>query len=186
MDTKGKGRADKEKVTAAEEDAKLRQSYVLVPPGDETKIVQCPVCKETLKPEFLEDDEDWAWRNAVRVQGRVSTYSKCGLDQKPNPVIQIYHATCHAETATASSLASRLRNEATAERSRSGTPELNGNRVVSGGTNPLSSLKEEIKRTPTPDTFRLSGTKRKVDEIDRVKTEDSESPPSKKAALSHS
>ncbi|KIJ56625.1 hypothetical protein M422DRAFT_22777 [Sphaerobolus stellatus SS14] len=168
VDIKGKGRADghntKVSAGAAEEEAKLRQSHVLVPPGDETKVIQCPICKETLKPEFLEDDEDWAWKNAVRVQGR------------------IYHATCHAETSTASSLASRLRHEVAVERSRSGTPELSG-RYVSGGVNPLSVLKDEIKRSPTPDT-RLSGTKRKVEDLDNVNLEASESPPTKKFASS--
>ena len=44
-----------------------------MPTGDEAKSIQCPICKETLKSEFLEDDEDWVWMNAVRVQGRVSS-----------------------------------------------------------------------------------------------------------------
>lgn len=81
IDIKGKGRADakfSEEGEAAE--AKLRASYVLVPPGDESKSVQCPICKETLKCEFLEEDEDWAWKNAVRVQGRVSILHSALLD----------------------------------------------------------------------------------------------------------
>lgn len=32
----------------------------------------CPVCKEVLKSEFQEDEEEWIWRNAVRVGDKVS------------------------------------------------------------------------------------------------------------------
>jgi pre-mRNA cleavage complex 2 protein Pcf11 len=81
VDAKGKRRADgstaKEAAAAAaaQHEAKLRESYVVVPAGDEAKSIQCPICKETLKSEFLEDDEDWVWMNAVRIQGRVSSRS---------------------------------------------------------------------------------------------------------------
>ena len=33
--------------------------------------MSCPICKETLKAEFLEDDEEWVWRNAVRKDDKV-------------------------------------------------------------------------------------------------------------------
>lgn len=81
VDAKGKRRADgwsaKEAAAAAaaEHEAKLRESYVVVPTGDEAKSIQCPICKETLKSEFLEDEEEWVWMNAVRVQGRVSFHN---------------------------------------------------------------------------------------------------------------
>lgn len=67
---------------AAAQEAKLRASYVIVPPGDEAKSVQCPICKEFLKSEFLDDDEDWAWKNAVRVQGRVCSMMKYNIPNK--------------------------------------------------------------------------------------------------------
>ena len=44
--------------------AELRAQYVVVPPGDEAKPISCPICEETLRSEFLEDDEDdedWVW-----------------------------------------------------------------------------------------------------------------------------
>lgn len=157
---KGKGRADAKLSAEAEaEEAKLRASYVVVPPGDEAKSVQCPICKETLKCEFLEDDEDWAWKNAIRFQGR------------------IYHATCHAETATATSLASRLRHEAAAEHSRSGTPELSGNRNTSTGV-----LNYQLKRSPSPSSW--ARAKRKAEDTDDIKSEYSETPPLKKQSIS--
>ena len=46
--------------------------FVVVPPGDEAKAISCPICKEQLKSEFLEDDEEWVWRNAIKKDDRVS------------------------------------------------------------------------------------------------------------------
>lgn len=79
VDVKGKGRADGRpvgsKAAAAEEAAKreaeLRAMHVVVPPGDEAKPISCPICKELLKSEFLEDDEEWVWRNAIKKDDRV-------------------------------------------------------------------------------------------------------------------
>lgn len=76
---KGKRRADGSSSTlragaaaeAAQRDAELRAQFVVVPPGDEAKSISCPICKETMKSEFLEDDEEWVWRNAVRKDDRV-------------------------------------------------------------------------------------------------------------------
>ena len=76
-DRKGKGRADGSGPmnAKASEDAKreadLQAQYVIVPPGDEAQVVSCPICKETLKSEFLEDDEDWVWKNAIKKDDRV-------------------------------------------------------------------------------------------------------------------
>lgn len=78
IDSKGKGRADgvsQVKAAAAAEAAKqeadLRAMYVVVPPGDEAKTISCPICKEALKADFLEDDEEWVWRNAVKKDDKV-------------------------------------------------------------------------------------------------------------------
>jgi len=64
--TKAAAVADNAKV-----EADLRAQYVIVPPGDEAQVVSCPICKETLKSEFLEDDEEWVWKNATRKDDRV-------------------------------------------------------------------------------------------------------------------
>ncbi|KAI1795172.1 hypothetical protein LXA43DRAFT_993775 [Ganoderma leucocontextum] len=148
VDVKGKGRADgrtvSSKVVAAEEAAKreaeLRAMFVVVPPGDEAKAISCPICKEPLKSEFLEDDEEWVWRNAVKKDDR------------------IYHATCHAEaTASKSSLAVRLRNERTS-RSRSRTPEK--------ATPPRvhATLNGDSRKSETPTPSKLAGMKRKAED----------------------
>jgi pre-mRNA cleavage complex 2 protein Pcf11 len=77
-DVKGKDRiegaptsAKAAAAAAAERDAKLRAMFVVVPPGDESKPITCPVCRDQLKSEFLEDDEEWVWKNAIRVRGKV-------------------------------------------------------------------------------------------------------------------
>ena len=56
---------------AAKRDAELRAMFVVVPPGDEAKPISCPICKEPLKSEFMEDDEEWVWRNAVKREDKV-------------------------------------------------------------------------------------------------------------------
>jgi len=170
-DVKGKGRAYgsrplNAKAAAAAEaaklDAELRAMFVVVPPGDEAKSISCPICKEPLKSEFLEDDEEWVWKNAVQ------------KDDK------IFHATCHAEAAASkskSSLAARLRSEVSAGRSRSRTPES----ATSRGSPP----KGLVKKLDSPSPSKLAGNKRKAEDdntassISRGET----TPPLKKQAL---
>ncbi|KAJ1309081.1 hypothetical protein OPQ81_004760 [Rhizoctonia solani] len=138
----------KAQAAAAEERlAKLRASYVVVPPGEEAKPAICQICKESIKSEYLEDDEEWVWRNAVNVKG------------------QIYHATCYDEAGQASSLASRLRLEIGAtgggSRSRSLTPE----RITAS----------PVTRSPGG-TVRVAGVKRKAEDEVNIKLEPGLSP----------
>lgn len=73
VDVKGKG-VDRgpargraaEAADQVKRNEELRAMFVVVPPGDEAKSIRCPICKETLKSEFLEDDEEWVWKNAVK------------------------------------------------------------------------------------------------------------------------
>lgn len=66
-------------------DAQLRALFVVVPPGDEAKLISCPICKETLKSEFLEEDEDWVWKNAIMKDDKVIT---------PCPPVHFPHTDC--------------------------------------------------------------------------------------------
>ncbi|KAI0092732.1 hypothetical protein BDY19DRAFT_925885 [Irpex rosettiformis] len=167
-DPKGKRRAVGFKATvkggaadeAAQRDAELRAMRVVVPPGDETKSFSCPICKEILKPEFNEDDEEWVWRNAVLKDER------------------IYHATCHAEAMLSkTSLATRLKEET--GRSRSQTPEL-----LRSPARANLSLPGEPMKGGSPSPSKLVGSKRKVDAEGSVSSRDSPTPPMKKVALS--
>ncbi|KAI0375573.1 hypothetical protein BV20DRAFT_984328 [Pilatotrama ljubarskyi] len=167
VDVKGKGRADgrtlSSKAAVAEEAAKreaeLRAMHVVVPPGDEAKPISCPICKEPLKSEFLEDDEEWVWRNAVKKDDR------------------IYHATCHAEAvASKSSLAVRLRNEASS-RSRSRTPEANTPPKV------LAMLNGDSRMSESPSPSKIAGLKRKAeDETSTAATDETDAPQAKRVA----
>jgi pre-mRNA cleavage complex 2 protein Pcf11 len=79
-DVKGKGRDDGArrltvKEAAAEElvkrNAELRAMHVVIPAGDETKPIKCPICKEPIAPQFLDDVEEWVWQNAVKMDDKV-------------------------------------------------------------------------------------------------------------------
>ena len=56
---------------SAKRDAELRARFVVVPPGDEAKHITCPICKEAFKSEFNEEDEEWIWKNALKVDDKV-------------------------------------------------------------------------------------------------------------------
>jgi len=166
-DLKGKSRADRPltgKLAVAEEKAKLeaelRAMFVVVAPGEEAKPFSCPVCKDSMKCEFLEDEEEWVWKNAIK------------KDDK------IYHATCHAEAIiSTNTLAARLKNEERESRSRSGTPEVS----VSTPTRstPPRTLQPRASLSPSP--ARTSGVKRKA-EGDEPSVGDT--PPAKKVEVS--
>ncbi|PSS35552.1 hypothetical protein PHLCEN_2v1490 [Hermanssonia centrifuga] len=78
VDVQGKSGADGSRMNAnavaaaeaAKHDAELGAMFVVVPPGDEAKSIACPICKETPKSEFLEDEEEWVWRKAVKKYDR--------------------------------------------------------------------------------------------------------------------
>ncbi|KAF9008966.1 hypothetical protein BDQ17DRAFT_90529 [Cyathus striatus] len=179
-DVKGKGRErgsyqnNNSKTSAmdtAKRDAELRSQFVVVPPGDEAKAISCPICKEPLKSEFLEDDEEWVWKNAVLKDDRV------------------YHATCHAEAiVSTSSLAARLKTEG-ANDSRGGTPErqlIRTGMILRGTPPPSASRLSKSKSpslSPSPEV-KLAGTKRKVEPSDASSsTEPDGTPPLKKMAM---
>ncbi|KAF8845839.1 hypothetical protein BDN67DRAFT_961489 [Paxillus ammoniavirescens] len=172
-DVKGKGRADGPgtislkavaAADAAQRDAGLRAQFVVVPPGDEAKLISCPICKETMKSEFLEDDEEWVWRNAVKKDDR------------------IYHATCHSEAmASAHSLATRLR-DGTSARSRSRTPDVAGLRST-----PPKGNGQRNSLSPSPDAKRAVLKRKAVSDNQSpngyVVREADGTPPMKKLAL---
>ncbi|EJD53737.1 hypothetical protein AURDEDRAFT_110499 [Auricularia subglabra TFB-10046 SS5] len=157
-----KGKAHAANEASAEREAKLRAAFVVVPPGEEARPVQCPVCKEYLKCEFQEDDEEWVWRNAVRANDKV------------------YHATCHADALLANPLVARLKSDASSSltRSRSRTPES----TVQSSQSSLTSMTSRLSLSPEPGSAR--GVKRKADDLVPVKQEDApETPPLKRFAV---
>lgn len=63
-------------VEGVEQGVNVELQYVTVPPGDEAKLLShpiCPICKETLQVEFLEEEEEWIWRNAIKKDDKVNS-----------------------------------------------------------------------------------------------------------------
>ncbi|EIM88315.1 uncharacterized protein STEHIDRAFT_167626 [Stereum hirsutum FP-91666 SS1] len=134
---------------AAKREAELRAQSVVVPPGDEAKTVDCPICKEILKSEFQEDEEEWVWKNAVDVDGR------------------IYHATCRAEAlSSTTALTAKLRlGFANNSPSRSVTPEVSS-APLSRMTPPRSSMASVPARLKSDSPKGSGGMKRKISSVD--------------------
>lgn len=74
---KSKAQNEKDRAVAAaqEKETRLRDAYVVIPLGDEAKTTTCPICKEVLSPEFLEEDEEWVFKNAIGVNGKVRAFT---------------------------------------------------------------------------------------------------------------
>jgi len=145
----------------------LKAQYVTAHPGDEAKPMSCPICKETLQVEFLEDEEEWVWRNAVKKDDR------------------IYHATCHAEAAASTNnLVTRFKNEiGSTTGSRGSTPEVTSRR----STPPFMRAAKSPSRSPPSSPSKLAGVKRKVEHGEPSdSTEVDQTPPLKKLALTQS
>ncbi|KAG8734824.1 hypothetical protein FRC12_018342, partial [Ceratobasidium sp. 428] len=144
---------------AAEHQAKLRASFVIIPPGEEAKPAVCPICKESIKSEYLEDEEEWVWRNAVNAKGQVRRQQLLLPSAQLNVPVwtQIYHATCHDEAGQVTSLASRLRSEISA---------------ATGATRSRSITPERLPASPrSPGGSKIAGVKRKVEDGVTVKLE---------------
>ena len=163
---KGKSRADRPltgKLAVAEEKAKreaeLRAMFVVVAPGEEAKPFSCPVCKEPMKCEFLEDEEEWVWKNAMKRDDKVLFFRSILPNKLEANSLQIYHATCHAEAVmSTNTLAARLKNEERESRSRSGTPEVYV--PTPARSTPPRTLQPRASLSPSP--ARTSGVKRKA------------------------
>lgn len=92
---------------ATSNDYNDRASYVVVPAGEETKSMRCPVCKEAIRSEFWEEEEEWIWRGSVKVKEK------------------IFHTTCHREILASAAVAARLRaGSGGTSGSRAGTPDV--------------------------------------------------------------
>ena len=73
---KSKVQNEKERAVAAalEKEIRLKDAFVVIPLGDEAKTVTCPICKEVLSPDLLEEDEEWVFKNAVDINGKVCIF----------------------------------------------------------------------------------------------------------------
>ena len=98
-------------------------------------------------------------------------------------LLQVYHATCHAEAVVSTNtLAARLRTELM-QRSRSGTPEAQSLRSTPPRAT-ASSLKSDVRHSgsPSPESNRAA-SKRKIDSDTSLRDEEDGTPALKKVAL---
>lgn len=50
----------------------LQRKWVRVPTVPGAAAAVCPVCKDGFKREWSEKEEEWVWRNAIDINGKVS------------------------------------------------------------------------------------------------------------------
>ncbi|ANB11560.1 Pcf11p [Sugiyamaella lignohabitans] len=75
-----KGGSGKSKSELKELDLEeLRNRKVIAPSDKRLAALPCPICQEKFNSVWDDDEEEWVWKNAMRVQNR------------------IFHATCYAE-----------------------------------------------------------------------------------------
>jgi pre-mRNA cleavage complex 2 protein Pcf11 len=156
---KSKAQNDKERAAAAvqEKETQLKDAFVVIPLGEEAKTATCPICKEVLNPEFNEDEEEWIYKNAVEVNGKVSPLLEY-LCLNLIFLIQIFHSTCHADTAALPNvLISRIKNKLES-RSRSNTPEADSRRAGSRSPNLKRKSREEDESDSNTGFKREDGT----------------------------
>ena len=166
-------------LTAAQEKAlkeKFAKSFVPVPSDPELSSKPCPICKESFKSQWSEDEEEWIWLNAIEVDGVVSAtlIQTNSIQMNANALaraseMQYYHASCHYSAKALSESVIRRGSSppdgATRAStgllqrgaSRSATPHGQQQRSASVG-NPVARLKGEEgivsvpALAPSPDT----------------------------------
>lgn len=80
----GGDRDGKSGVSAAQEKAlreKFAKTFVIAPTDAELAAKPCPICKEAFKSQWSEDEEEWIWLNAIKVEDAAG--------------VVYYHASCH-------------------------------------------------------------------------------------------
>ncbi|SPO28498.1 related to PCF11 component of pre-mRNA 3`-end processing factor CF I [Ustilago trichophora] len=129
-DTKG--------LTAAQDKAlkeKFAKSFVIAPTDPDLASQPCPICKEAFKSQWSEEEEEWIWLNAIKVDNNGGVEGAV-----------YYHASCHysAKSLTDSVAAGERRTASIGvmkrrSASRTVTPSL----PASGGRKRKSGIDEE-------------------------------------------
>ncbi|CAI4055764.1 hypothetical protein N7582_000422 [Saccharomyces uvarum] len=61
-------------------EAKIREKYVVVPETSQDMVFKCPICKETVTGVYDEESGEWIWKNTIEVNDKY------------------FHSTCYHET----------------------------------------------------------------------------------------
>jgi pre-mRNA cleavage complex 2 protein Pcf11 len=156
---------------AQEAELKAASKKFVVAPSDDpdAAATPCPICKELFKSEWSEDEEEWIWKNCIRVEGRY------------------FHSSCHYSAMVLSQSVGRSTKDSSSDSSREITPQPHGVGKENIGSPPKaeSKLRTEIKSEDMIEDVKLAGTKRKSDSDDKDGVQDDEdhSVPTKRTAL---
>lgn len=144
------------------------KAFVVAPTDDPDAAMRpCPICKELFKSEWSEDEEEWLWKNCVKVDG---TY---------------YHGSCHYSAKTLSNAVGRLVN---GDGSRDVTPQPStadrspqADVAKATGGDAVAGVKDEQSVA----TVQSTGTKRKVSPVsgDEAHNGSGQGTPVKRVAL---
>jgi len=77
-------------INAAQDKAlreKFAKSFVVAPTDPDLASKPCPICKEAFKSQWSEDEEEWIWLNAIKVENTTAEGAVGG--------VVYYHASCH-------------------------------------------------------------------------------------------
>lgn len=130
----GKGKA-KEAIAEAKPVVDPRTKTVPRPADPVEAAKPCPVCKEAFETSFDDEEDDFLFVNAVKIDG------------------VIYHATCRAETLARSKGAAKLKAEETGTHPGSRASSREPTPVGAGGK-AQQPLREKVlgkRKSPTPD-----------------------------------
>ncbi len=155
-------------LTAEEErelKARFAKTFVPAPTDPDVAAKPCPICKESFKSVYNEDEEEWVWYDAINVGGTVSRRPSCASVKKvvtDIPVLpQYYHASCHhsAKVLSASVKREGADGEARRSRSRSATPTA----AVAKEEKPAASA-DPVARIKTEEG--VPSSKRKIEDVE--------------------
>ncbi|TKY89706.1 hypothetical protein EX895_001491 [Sporisorium graminicola] len=143
----GGERDGKAGLSAAQEKAlkeKFAKSFVVAPTDAELASKPCPICKEAFKSQWSEDEEEWIWVNAIKVEGTQADGAVGG--------VVYYHASCHysAKSLTDSVTGDRRTASVGVKRrsaSRTATPSLlatAGGRKRKSGIDEVGKEEEQV------------------------------------------
>lgn len=149
----------KSSLSAAQEKAlkeKFAKSFVVAPTDTELAAKPCPICKEAFKSQWSEDEEEWIWLNAIKVDN-------AHVDGAVGGEVY-YHASCHYS-------AKSLTDSVTGDR-----------RTASVGVKRRSASRTATPSAATGAKKRKSGVEEDENAI-KEGDEDEARPPAKKSAV---
>ncbi|KAJ9112520.1 hypothetical protein QFC22_006277 [Naganishia vaughanmartiniae] len=120
-------------------EVELRKKWVTMPPNPAGKR-QCPICKEEFVDEFVQDEEEWVWRNCVMVKN------------------SYYHATCRADalaTAAANRKATAIASDGHTLRAPSPSGTASRENTPPPPPSFVNNVKAEISASPLKQSVRM-------------------------------